>query len=77
EIAIVKGKGYILKSDLDYYQVKLRKNQPDPNKLAAKARLEREFKAKRDSLKAVGKYDDSQLTGYSVLMQSLSKLGNQ
>ncbi|MCA2417405.1 MSHA biogenesis protein MshI, partial [Vibrio chemaguriensis] len=77
EIAIVKGKGDILKSDLDYYQVKLRKHQPDPNKLAAKARLEREVKAKRDSLKAVGKYDDSQRTGYSGVMQSLAKLGNQ
>ncbi|MCA2441905.1 MSHA biogenesis protein MshI, partial [Vibrio alginolyticus] len=55
----------------------LRKHQPDPNKLAAKARLEREVKAKRDSLKAVGKYDDSQRTGYSGVMQSLAKLGNQ
>ncbi|MDF4887216.1 MSHA biogenesis protein MshI, partial [Vibrio parahaemolyticus] len=77
EIAIVKSKGDIMKSELERYQVKLRKHQPDNNKLAAKARLEREVKAKRDSLKAVGKYDDSQRTGYSGVMQSLAKLGNQ
>ncbi|MDF5048894.1 MSHA biogenesis protein MshI, partial [Vibrio parahaemolyticus] len=75
EIAIVKSKGDIMKSELERYQVKLRKHQPDNNKLAAKARLEREVKAKRDSLKAVGKYDDSQRTGYSGVMQSLAKLG--
>lgn len=28
-------------------------------------------------MKAVGKYDDSQRTGYSGVMQSLAKLGNQ
>ncbi|ELB2894398.1 MSHA biogenesis protein MshI [Vibrio alginolyticus] len=77
EIAIVKSKGDIMKSELERYQVKLRKHQLDNNKLAAKARLEREVKAKRDSLKAVGKYDDSQRTGYSGVMQSLAKLGNQ
>ncbi|CAH1581158.1 MULTISPECIES: MSHA biogenesis protein MshI [Vibrio] len=76
EIAIVKSKGNIMKSELDRYQAQLRKHQPDTNKLAAKARLEREVKAKRDSLKAVGKYDDSQRTGYSGVMQSLAKLGS-
>ncbi len=76
EIAIVKSKGNIMKSELERYQVRLRKHQPDTNKLAAKARLEREVKAKRDSMKAVGKYDDSQRTGYSGVMQSLAKLGS-
>lgn len=76
EIAIVKSKGSIMKSELERYQIKLRKYQPDTNKLAAKARLEREIKAKRDSLKAVGKYDDSQRIGYSNVMRSLAKLGN-
>lgn len=76
EIAIVKSRGDIMKSELTRQQAKLRKHQPDTNKLAAKARLEREVKAKRDSLKAVGKYDDSQRTGYSGVMQSLAKLGS-
>lgn len=77
EIAIVKSKGEIMKSELERAQVKLRKHQPDTSKLAAKERLERTVKAKRDSLKAVGKYDDSQLTGYSGVMHSLAKLGNR
>lgn len=76
EIAIVKSRGDIMKSELTRQQAQLRKHQPDTNKLAAKARLEREVKAKRDSLKAVGKYDDSQRTGYSGVMQSLAKLGS-
>ncbi|MGD1335587.1 PilN domain-containing protein [Vibrio harveyi] len=76
EIAIVKSKGDIMKSELQHQQAKLRKRQPDTNKIAAKARLEREVKAKRDSLKAVGKYDDSQRTGYSGVMQALAKLGS-
>lgn len=76
EIKIVKSRGDIMKSELQHQQAKLRKHQPDTNKLAAKARLEREVKAKRDSLKAVGKYDDSQRTGYSGVMQSLAKLGS-
>jgi MSHA biogenesis protein MshI len=77
EIAIVKSKGSIMKSELERIQVQLRKHQPDTSKLAAKERLERTVKAKRDSLKAVGKYDDSQLTGYSGVMLSLAKLGNK
>ncbi len=76
EIAIVKSKGDIMKSELQHQQAKLRKHQPDTNKIAVKARLEREVKAKRDSLKAVGKYDDSQRTGYSGVMQALAKLGS-
>ncbi|HHB1592493.1 TPA: MSHA biogenesis protein MshI [Vibrio campbellii] len=76
EIKIVKSRGDIMKSELQHQQAKLRKHQPDTNKLGAKARLEREVKAKRDSLKAVGKYDDSQRTGYSGVMQSLAKLGS-
>lgn len=76
EIAIVKSKGSIMKSELERYQIQLRKYQPDTNKLAAKERLEREIKAKRDSLKAVGKYDDSQRIGYSSVMRSLATLGN-
>ncbi len=76
EIAIVKSKGDIMKSELQHQQAKLRKHQPDTNKIATKARLEREVKAKRDSLKAVGKYDDSQRTGYSGVMQALAKLGS-
>ncbi|MDF2155620.1 MSHA biogenesis protein MshI [Vibrio sp. CAU 1672] len=77
EIAISKSKSGILKSELERYQAQLRKAAPDKNKLAAKARLEREVKAKRDSLKAVGRYDEAQRTGYSGIMQSLAKLGNQ
>ncbi|EDP58123.1 hypothetical protein [Vibrio sp. AND4] len=76
EIKIVKSRGEIMKSDLQHQQANLRKYQPNTNKLAAKARLEREVKAKRDSLKAVGKYDDSQRTGYSGVMLSLAKLGS-
>ncbi|CAM3086606.1 MSHA biogenesis protein MshI [Vibrio mytili] len=77
DVAILKSKGSIMKSELDRYQVQLRKHQPDNNKIAAKARLEREVKAKRDSLRAVGKYDASQQAGYSGVMQSLAKLSNK
>ncbi len=71
-----KSKSSILKSELQQYQTQLSKHQPDANKLAAKARLEREVSAKRDSLKAVGRFDDSQRVGYSAVMQALAKVSN-
>lgn len=76
QINIAKSKGDILKSELERYNAQLRKLKPDANKLAAQARLEREVQAKRDSLTAVGKYDDSQRIGYSGIMTSLAKLSN-
>jgi MSHA biogenesis protein MshI len=76
QINIAKSKGDILKSELDRYNAQLRKLKPDANKLAAQARLEKEVQAKRDSLTAVGKYDDSQRSGYSGVMTSLAKLSN-
>lgn len=76
EIAVVKSKGSALKSELKRYQAQLDKHKPDANKLAAKARLEREISAKRDSLKAVSRFDQSQRVGYSGVMQSLAKLNS-
>ncbi len=76
DIAIAKSKSNILKSELDHYQAQLRKHEPDANKIAAKARLEREISAKRDSLHAVGKFDSSQRVGFSGVMQSLAKVSS-
>ncbi len=77
EIATAKSKSKSMKSELAQYQAQLSKHQPDANKLAAKARLEREINAQRNSLKAVGRFDNSQRVGYSGVMHSLAKLGNK
>jgi MSHA biogenesis protein MshI len=43
--------------------------------VAAVARLKRETQAKKEALKAVGQYDQSQQVGYSGVMNALAKLG--
>ncbi len=77
EIATVKSKGQRLKSELEQYQAQLSQHQPDADKLAAKARLEREISAQKNSLTLVGRFDNSQRVGYSGVMHSLAKLGNK
>lgn len=50
-------------------------HKPTPAKVAAVARLKLEIEAKRNSLQAVGEFDDSQQLGYSGVMRSLAQLG--
>ena len=54
---------------------KLTEHKPSPEKVAAVARLKRETQAKKEALKAVGQYDESQQVGYSGVMNSLATLG--
>lgn len=53
----------------------LTEHKPSPEKVAAVARLKRETQAKKEALKAVGQYDESQQVGYSGVMNSLATLG--
>lgn len=54
---------------------RLSKHKPTPAKVAAVARLKLEIEAKRNSLRAVEAFDETQQIGYSGVMRSLAKLG--
>ncbi|OIQ24842.1 MSHA biogenesis protein MshI [uncultured Vibrio sp.] len=53
----------------------LERHTPSPEKVAAAARLKLEIQSHRDSLQAIGDYDQSQRQGYSGVMSSLATLG--
>ncbi|MCK6262257.1 MSHA biogenesis protein MshI [Vibrio sp. ZSDE26] len=55
----------------------LESHTPSPDKVAAVARLKLEIQTHRDSLKAIGDYDQSQRQGYSGVMVSLATLGRK
>ncbi|MGY5539526.1 MSHA biogenesis protein MshI [Vibrio brasiliensis] len=54
---------------------RLSQHKPTPAKVAAVARLKLEIEAKRNSLKAVSEFDETQQVGYSGVMRSLAALG--
>lgn len=54
---------------------RLSQHKPTPAKVAAVARLKLEIEAKRNSLKAVSEFDETQQVGYSGVMRSLAVLG--
>ncbi|PTP70601.1 MSHA biogenesis protein MshI [Vibrio splendidus] len=64
-----------LNKQVNQLNSKLTQHKPSPEKVAAVARLKRETQAKKEALKAVGQYDESQQVGYSGVMNSLAKLG--
>jgi len=64
-----------LSNQLIRLQAKLQKHKPAADKVAAVARLKMEIQSKKDSLKAVGEYDESQQLGYSGVMKSLADIG--
>ena len=64
-----------LNKQVNQLNSKLTRHKPSPEKVAAVARLKRETQAKKEALKAVGQYDESQQVGYSGVMNALAKLG--
>ncbi|MCG9676376.1 MSHA biogenesis protein MshI [Vibrio chagasii] len=64
-----------LNKQLNQLNSKLTQHKPSPDKVAAVERLKRETQAKKEALKAVGQYDESQQVGYSGVMNSLAQLG--
>ncbi|MBW3697248.1 MSHA biogenesis protein MshI [Vibrio sp. T187] len=75
ELSVVQIEARQLNQQVGQLKNKLAKHKPSPEKVAAVARLQREIKAKRDALQAVGQYDQSQQVGYSGVMTALAKLG--
>ena len=64
-----------LNKQVNQLNSQLTRHKPSPEKVAAVARLKRETQAKKEALKAVGQYDESQQVGYSGVMNALAKLG--
>lgn len=64
-----------LNKQVNQLNSQLTQHKPSPEKVAAVARLKRETQAKKEALKAVGQYDESQQVGYSGVMNALAKLG--
>lgn len=56
---------------------RLANHKPSAAKIAAVERLKEDIQAKRASLKAVAKFDESQQLGYSGVMKALATLGRQ
>ncbi|CAH0541586.1 MSHA biogenesis protein MshI [Vibrio marisflavi] len=74
-LASYKSQETILSNQLIRLQAKLQKHKPAADKVAAVSRLKMEIQSKKDSLKAVGEYDESQQLGYSGVMKSLAEIG--
>ena len=75
ELTVLQHKSTQLNQQVKQLNSKLIQHKPSPDKVAAVARLKRETQAKKEALKAVGQYDQSQQVGYSGVMNALAKLG--
>ena len=75
ELIVLQQKSNQLNSQVKQLNAELAQHKPSPEKVAAVERLKREIQAKKDALKAVGQYDESQQIGYSGVMNALAKLG--
>ena len=75
ELIVLQQKSNQLNSQAKLLNAELAQHKPSPEKVAAVERLKREIQAKKDALKAVGQYDESQQIGYSGVMNALAKLG--
>ncbi|MGB1974436.1 MAG: MSHA biogenesis protein MshI [Vibrio toranzoniae] len=75
ELTVLQHKSTQLNQQVKQLNSKLIQHKPSPEKVAAVARLKRETQAKKEALKAVGQYDQSQQVGYSGVMNALAKLG--
>ncbi|WP_122054004.1 MSHA biogenesis protein MshI [Vibrio sp. Evd11] len=75
DITVLQHESNQLNNQVDQLNNKLTQHKPSPEKAAAVKRLKRETEAKKEALKAVGQYDESQQVGYSGVMSSLAKLG--
>ncbi|MCG9556478.1 MULTISPECIES: MSHA biogenesis protein MshI [Vibrio] len=75
ELTVLQHQSKQLNQQVKQLNSKLIQHKPSPDKVAAVARLKRETQAKKEALKAVGQYDQSQQVGYSGVMNALAKLG--
>lgn len=75
ELTVLQHKSTQLNQQVKQLNSQLIQHKPSPEKVAAVARLKRETQAKKEALKAVGQYDQSQQVGYSGVMDALAKLG--
>lgn len=75
ELQLIKAQETEFKQQVSSLNERLSKHKPTPAKVAAVARLRLEIEAKRNSLDAVGEFDESQQQGYSGVMRSLAELG--
>lgn len=75
ELVVLQQKSNQLNGQVKQLNAELAQHKPSPEKVAAVERLKREIQAKKDALKAVGQYDESQQIGYSGVMNALAKLG--
>lgn len=75
ELTALQQNSNQLNKQLNQLNNKLTQHKPSPEKVAAVERLKRETQAKKEALKAVGQYDESQQVGYSGVMNSLAQLG--
>ncbi|NAZ55285.1 MSHA biogenesis protein MshI [Vibrio toranzoniae] len=75
ELTVLQHKSTQLNQQVKQLNSQLIQHKPSPEKVAAVARLKRETQAKKEALKAVGQYDQSQQVGYSGVMNALAKLG--
>lgn len=75
ELIVLQQKSNQLSGQVKQLNAELAQHKPSPEKVAAVERLKREIQAKKDALKAVGQYDESQQIGYSGVMNALAKLG--
>lgn len=75
ELTVLQHQSKQLNQQVKQLNSKLIQHKPSPEKVAAVARLKRETQAKKEALKAVGQYDQSQQVGYSGVMNALAKLG--
>ncbi|WP_135382254.1 MSHA biogenesis protein MshI [Vibrio tasmaniensis] len=64
-----------LNQEVNQLNSQLIQHKPSPNKIAAVARLTSETQAKKEALKAVGQFDESQQVGYSGVMNAFAQLG--
>ncbi|MGF1720184.1 MSHA biogenesis protein MshI [Vibrio kyushuensis] len=72
-----KQQAKVLSQESAKLRKQLESHIPSPDKVAAVARLKLEIQSHRDSLKAIGDYDQSQRQGYSGVMASLATLGRK
>ncbi|MFM2591047.1 MSHA biogenesis protein MshI [Vibrio sp. TBV020] len=75
ELQLIKAQETEFKQQVASLNERLSKHKQTPAKVAAVARLKLEIEAKRNSLDAVGEFDESQQQGYSGVMRSLAELG--
>ncbi len=75
ELTALQQESSQLNKQVNQLNSKLTQHKPSPEKVAAVERLKRETQAKKEALKAVGQYDESQQVGYSGVMNSLAQLG--